>query len=98
MIAFYFFLILVRFIVIGIVYPLLRITGESMSWKEYIITCWGGLKGSLSLALALLVAKDEEIDLRARNLVLFLTGSMVFLTLIINGSMTGIIIQWIKLI
>ena len=59
---FYLLLIGIRFLVIGILVPILYLTGESFNWKEYLLTCWGGLRGALSLALALVVAVDVKVN------------------------------------
>lgn len=47
---------------IAIFSPILRHTGYGMSWKEGIVMTWGGLRGAVSLALALQVAHHDTID------------------------------------
>ena len=51
-----------RGMVITILSPILRHTGYGMSWKEGIVMTWGGLRGAVSLALALQVAHHDTID------------------------------------
>ena len=52
-----------RFIVIGGLTPLLMHIGYSIDWKQIIIITWGGLRGAVGLALALVVAQTPEIPL-----------------------------------
>lgn len=40
-------------------YPLKKI-GEGMTWKEAYVAMWGGLRGALAIALALIVYADES--------------------------------------
>jgi sodium/hydrogen exchanger 10/11 len=51
-----------RGLVIAILSPILRNTGYGMTWKEGIVMTWGGLRGAVSLALALQVAHHDTID------------------------------------
>ena len=48
--------------VIAILSPILRHTGYGMSWQEGVVMTWGGLRGAVSLALALQVAHHDTID------------------------------------
>ena len=52
-----------RFIVIGGLTPLLMHIGYSIDWKQIIVITWGGLRGAVGLALALVVAQTPEIPL-----------------------------------
>ena len=52
-----------RFIVIGGLTPLLMHIGYSIDWKQIIVITWGGLRGAVGLALALVVAQTPEISL-----------------------------------
>lgn len=40
-------------------YPMKKI-GDSLTIKESVMIVWGGLRGALALALALIVATDPE--------------------------------------
>lgn len=40
---------------IGVLWPLLIWTGEGFSFAELILSVWGGLRGALGIALALVV-------------------------------------------
>lgn len=89
----YLLLIVIRFIVVGLFFPVLRCTGEGFNWKEYVLTCWSGLRGALSLALALVVATDGQVRERARSLILFHTCCLATLTLILNGTTASFLVK-----
>lgn len=44
-----------RCVVVGAVYPFLSYFGHGLDWKEAIIIIWSGLRGPVSLSLALSV-------------------------------------------
>ena len=60
---------------------------KSLSWRERHVLNWGGLKGSLSIALALSLPESFE----AREELLVLTFGVVLFSLLIQGST----IQWL---
>ena len=45
-----------RGLAIVVFYPLLRRTGTGCTWQEAVVIWWGGLRGSVGLALALVVS------------------------------------------
>ena len=78
-------------------------TGDGCTWKEIIVLGWGGLRGALALALALVVETDKHMEndpikLIVRDLILFHTISMVIMTLLINGTTSKLVLNLIGLI
>ena len=71
--------------VVALLSPLLRRIGYGLSIKEAIVMVWGGLRGAVSLSLALLVDGNHLIGARARELIFIQTAGIVTLTLVING-------------
>ena len=58
-----FFLVMIIRLVSSIpFYPIMRKVGYGLKWSEYFVLIYGGLRGAIGLALALIVANDEEID------------------------------------
>jgi NhaP-type Na+/H+ or K+/H+ antiporter len=55
LVAFFLFTIIARFIAIGIFYYPLSKLGYGLDWKKYVLLSYGGLRGSHSLILALVV-------------------------------------------
>jgi NhaP-type Na+/H+ or K+/H+ antiporter len=98
MIVFFIFMNISRFIMIFVFLYLLKKTGDGFNFKEYVIASWGGLRGALSIALALIISEDELLPLRARNLIMFNSVSMSCLSLLINGTTCEFILKKLKLI
>lgn len=77
-----------RAIMILILYPAIKRIGYGIKWKENYILWWGGLRGAIALALALVVSSvdDKYIAPDIRNQFVFLTAGLVVLTLLINAT------------
>ena len=68
-------------------YPALKRMGYGTNWKEAIVMVWGGLRGAVGLALALIVKLDAKIDdAHFQAHVVFFMGLMAAATLLINGT------------
>jgi len=83
----YLFLQLIRLLTILLMYPFMMLSGYAVSWKDVLVMTWGGLRGAVGLALALIVDLDEErIDPKFRALTIFYMGLIAAYTLLINGT------------
>ncbi|GAQ86569.1 Na+/H+ antiporter [Klebsormidium nitens] len=102
LIVLYLFVQLARVVVVGLSYPLLKYWGYGIDWKKATVMTWAGLRGAVALTLALTVNSDDgphidahgidqTVSAKDRARVVFLTGGVVFLTLVINGSTS----QWL---
>jgi len=87
-IVMYIFCVLIRLFMLVCMLPLLSLTGQRLTVKDILVMTWGGLRGMVGLALAILVKQDaaggklSELD---GDRVLFLVGSVAALTLIVNA-------------
>jgi len=82
-----------------LLFPLLRWAGAGFTFKEFIITGYGGLRGALALSLALIVHVDtDNFTARSRDLVKFHTIGCVVLTLLLNGTTTAWMMRKAKII
>jgi len=79
-------ILIIRTVVIVGLMPILARIGIGLTKEKSIVLIWGGLRGAVSLALALIVATNESLDSQLRDQVLFLTSGIVVLTIIVNGS------------
>ncbi|KAL3652883.1 Son of sevenless 1 [Castilleja foliolosa] len=90
-----------RMVVVGVLFPFLQYFGYGLNWKEAIILVWSGLRGAVALALSLSVKRSSDtssyISSDTGRLFVFLTGGIVFLTLIVNGSTTQFILHILKM-
>ena len=69
--------------------PLLKRTGYGLTWEEGCVLVWGGLRGAVGLALALIVEQDNTLDRVVRDRILFHVAGIAGLTLLINGTTCG---------
>ena len=47
--------------------PLLSRIGYGLTWRNTTVVVWGGLRGAVGLALALMVAQAPELDESGRT-------------------------------
>lgn len=88
---------LIRGTVVALLTPLLKPMGIGITREKAIVLVWGGLRGAVSLALALIVAQDTAIPQAVGDQVLFLCAGLVVLTILINGTSMGAVLGWLKL-
>ncbi|MEN8147349.1 MAG: sodium:proton antiporter [Campylobacterota bacterium] len=93
----YILLILIRGASVLILMPILKRIGVGVTRQKATVVVWGGLRGAVSLALALSLAQDEAIEQQLREQILFLTAGIVFLTIVINGSTMEWLLHLLKL-
>lgn len=97
LIIIYITILVVRAIVLGLFYPIMKRIGYGLSPKDGIIAWWGGLRGAIGLALALIVSSESSIDPEIRTQILSLTAGIVFLTSVINATTIKPLIEWLGL-
>ncbi|KAK3222268.1 hypothetical protein Dsin_009293 [Dipteronia sinensis] len=101
LILLYIFVQVSRFVVVGTLYPFLRYFGYGLDWKEATILIWSGLRGAVALSLSLSVKRSSGgssyITSDTGTLFVFLTGGIVLLTLIVNGSTTQYILHFLEM-
>ncbi len=97
LIIIYVTILIVRGLVLALFYPLMKRIGYGLSPKDGIIAWWGGLRGAIGLALALIVASETSIDAEIRTQILSLTAGIVFLTSLINATTMKPLIEWLGL-
>ncbi|KAL6579562.1 Son of sevenless 1 [Orobanche minor] len=90
-----------RVVVVGVLFPFLQYFRYGLDWKEAIILVWSGLRGAVALSLSLSVKRSSDrssyISSDTGSLFVFLTGGIVFLTLIVNGSTTQLLLHVLKM-
>ncbi len=87
----------IRGISIGcLIYPMSRL-GYGFNWQQGAVVCYGGLRGAVGLALALMADLEKDIPDEVSDKILFHVSGIVFLTLVVNGSTTGLVLKWVGL-
>ncbi len=82
----------IRAIAIMVFMPVLKRIGVGINREKGIILAWGGLRGAVSLALALILNQSTVLSAELGDQILFLTAGIVVLTIVINAtSMTRVL-------
>ncbi|PCH95857.1 MAG: hypothetical protein COB85_04165, partial [Bacteroidetes bacterium] len=99
----------VRAVVILMFYPIMRRTGYGLPKKDAIVVWYGALRGAIGLALALMVAGIEPIQIATAleisvdqakiviNQFLFLISGVVALTLLVNATTIKLLVNGLGL-
>eukprot|EP01059_Diplonema_ambulator_P008881 TRINITY_DN18657_c1_g1_i1.p1 TRINITY_DN18657_c1_g1~~TRINITY_DN18657_c1_g1_i1.p1 ORF type:complete len:1319 (+),score=434.33 TRINITY_DN18657_c1_g1_i1:3397-7353(+) len=93
----YVFLNIIRGVAMAILIVPMNLIGKyQLDWRNAVLCTWGGLRGAVGLALALIIWGDNEIAaehplLGARFL--FHVAGVVVLTLCVNGVTTGYVVS-----
>ena len=82
----YFGSTIVRGSIVSLVWLAESALGRKMDWRDAVVTTWGGLRGAVGLALAMIVYYDTtSICQHVRDVVLFHTSGIVVLTVVVNS-------------
>ena len=76
----------IRGTIFASVSPLFKRMPYGWTWKEALISAWGGLRGAVGLALALDIFLTPTLEATTRARILVHASSMVVFTLCINAS------------
>jgi len=90
--AAYVAVMLIRF---GLVYacqPIAHRLSDGVSLGDSAVMSWGGLRGAVSLALALVISQQPQIDVELRRQIVFATAGVVLMTILVNGTTIGILL------
>jgi len=90
------FLMIVRAITMTCAYPFLAGMGYGMDHKRAFVSVWGGLRGAIALAMAVMVEDDELIAESDRDSIFLYVSSTVLLTLCVNGTLTGPLLSYFE--
>jgi len=93
--ATYAILHVIRFVLLATHWPILRLVGYGMDFKQVILCSYAGLRGAVGMSLALIVAADKsgKIDEYTQDVILLHVLGVALLTLIINATTTGILVK-----
>ena len=89
---------LIRLIMIYLFYPIMRKINYGMCKREAVVLAWGGLRGAVGLTLALVAFYTPSIPSDIRHQILFLTGGIVTLTLLVNATTMGWMLKKMRLV
>ena len=79
-----------------------RLRGRDLypSWQTLLLIGWTGMRGvvSLAAALALPLATNNGTPFPRRDLIIFLTFSVILVTLVLQGLTLPILVRWLKIV
>ena len=87
----------IRALSVIIFMPLLKRIGIGINKAKATVLVWGGLRGAVSLALALIIAQDTMLSKELGDQILFLTAGIVVLTIVINSSTMTMVLRYLGL-
>ncbi|MEH6451723.1 MAG: cation:proton antiporter [Psychromonas sp.] len=87
----------IRAISVFIFMPILKRIGIGLTKEKALVLIWGGLRGAVSLALALIIAQDTMLPKEFGDQILFLSAGIVVLTIVINSSTMTILLRYLGL-
>ncbi|EEA05797.1 sodium/hydrogen exchanger family protein [Cryptosporidium muris RN66] len=87
----------VRGVMVGVLSPFLRRVGSDISFKEAVILIYGGLRGGVSMALAMVFEGDSGVALNTRAEVAFYIAGAVSLSLLVNGTTVETLYRRLKI-
>jgi NhaP-type Na+/H+ or K+/H+ antiporter len=82
-------IVIIRVVLLTLFRPVMNLVGDEVTKSETKVMAWGGLRGAVSLALALIVSQNANIDPDVRSQILLLAAGVVLLTIIVNGATMG---------
>ncbi|CAH2057112.1 unnamed protein product, partial [Iphiclides podalirius] len=85
-----------RLMVYSAMTPILRHVGYGMSWQHSMALVWGGLRGPLSLFLALVVLQTQGVA-DAGEIFIVQAAGLVLLSLLINATTLGKVLKMLGL-
>jgi NhaP-type Na+/H+ or K+/H+ antiporter len=88
---------LIRALSVTLFMPLLKRIGIGLTREKAVVLVWGGLRGAVSLALALIIAQDTVLPGELGDQILFLTAGIVVLTIVVNASSMTVVLRYLGL-
>lgn len=89
--------VVLRFAIIFAFRPIVALVAHPIAVREATVMAWGGLRGAVSLALALMVSQHSALPDALRHQILLVTAGVVFLTIVINGSTIAWLLNYLSL-
>mmetsp|Transcript_140618 Transcript_140618/g.262330 ORF Transcript_140618/g.262330 Transcript_140618/m.262330 type:complete len:848 (+) Transcript_140618:55-2598(+) len=81
--------ILIRAFTILVLWVPMQYAGARLTWREGLVMVWAGLRGAVSLALAIIVDLEPSISKAMGTRVMYHVGGIAGLTLLINSTTTA---------
>lgn len=86
LVVLYIFAILIRSVMFALFFPILQQLGYGVTLKECAIMVWGGLRGAIGLALAIVIEHEPKVEKKDSIRIFFFVGGIAVMTMLINAT------------
>ena len=88
-----------RAAVLFLVMPVLRYTrlAQRVPMRFKLTMLWGGLRGAITLAMALAVTENLRVSAEVQRFVAIVATGFVLISLLVNGTTLRFLVHWLKL-
>lgn len=93
----YFLLTVIRALMIGVLWVPLNRFGVPITYQEGAVMVWSGLRGAVSLSLALIVDLEPGVSKKMGSRVMFHVGGIAALTFLVNAASASSVLRWLGL-
>lgn len=90
-------LLLIRTIMLGVLWIPLHWVGNPIDWREGIAMIWSGLRGAVSLTLAIIIDEEPAVSREMGARIMFHVGGIAALTLLVNATTAAPLLRWLGL-
>jgi len=93
----YAFLIFIRALMVGILWIPLNKAGKPIDWREAVAMIYSGLRGAVSLALAIIIDEEPGVSKEMGARIMFHVGGIAALTLLVNATTAASLLRYLGL-
>jgi len=86
---------LIRALMIATFWIPLNVLGKPIHWKEGLVMVWSGLRGAVSLSLAIIVDMEPGISKQMGSRIMFHVGGIAALTFLVNASTAAPLLRFL---
>mmetsp|Transcript_6654 Transcript_6654/g.20158 ORF Transcript_6654/g.20158 Transcript_6654/m.20158 type:complete len:1222 (+) Transcript_6654:86-3751(+) len=95
--SYYAFLNVLRFVLVFLSHPIMKYDQKWYGWKQATVLSYSGLRGAVTLILALEVGDENALPVNVKSRVVVWSSAVVALTLFINGTTSKSILHYLRL-
>lgn len=86
-------LTLIRAIMIYVMWIPLNLVGSPLSWTDAVVMIWSGMRGAISLSLAIIVDMEPGISKERGSRIMFHVGGVATLTFLVNATTAPLLLK-----
>lgn len=90
-------LLLIRSIMLAVLWIPLQMVGSPIDWREGLAMIWSGLRGAVSLTLAIIIDEEPAVSREMGARIMFHVGGIAALTLLVNATTAAPLLRYLGL-